>query len=428
MNPDEPQLQCAAPIIRRDLPPVSPNLAAAVVIPAFNEPDIAATLASLRRAKLPSHFAVEVFVVVNHPMGAAASVCEQNGRTLASVAAWERDSAASALRFYAVDARDLPERYAGVGSARKIGMDLAAARLLSKDTPGFILNLDADCTVDDAYFEATRAFFAPAHRYGASLYFEHPLGDDDIVDAAIIEYELFLRYYVAGLRWAGHPHAFQTVGSAMAVRADIYLQEGGMNRRKAAEDFYFLQKVIARGGFGDIVSTCVYPSGRPSDRVPFGTGRSVLDWRRQARRHFSAYSPRSFGELQALFVRLPQLRTSPQKALSDLAQAAPAVAAFFNAQQGLKKLEEIIQNVKTDNSFAARFFRWFNLFRCRQFMHFARDGFYASVPVQSAVAELLPEASRAGAREQLLALRTAAKIRPAFLSEKGHFTLPSAPC
>ena len=92
---------------------------------------------------------------------------------------------------------------------------------------------------------------------------------------AIALYELHLRYYLHSVRSTGYPHAFHTVGSAFAVRADIYCQEGGMNRRQGGEDFYFIQKVAQRGSWSECNETCVYPSPRPSDRVPFGTGPAV---------------------------------------------------------------------------------------------------------------------------------------------------------
>ena len=39
----------------------------------------------------------------------------------------------------------------------------------------------------------------------------------------------------------------------MAVRADAYLRQGGMNRRKAGEDFYFLNKFMVLGGYGEML-------------------------------------------------------------------------------------------------------------------------------------------------------------------------------
>src|SRR5690606_25563210 len=81
---------------------------------------------------------------------------------------------------------------------------------------------------------------------GLSLYYEHPYEnvENGVHRNYIIDYEIFLRYYALGLQYAAYPYAFQTVGSSMAARASIYASIGGMNRRKAGEDFYFLHKVF----------------------------------------------------------------------------------------------------------------------------------------------------------------------------------------
>jgi hypothetical protein len=51
-----------------------------------------------------------------------------------------------------------------------------------------------------------------------------------------------------------------------------------MNCRLAGEDFYFLQHLSRTAGVAQVKGTMVYPSPRPSHRVPFGTGRSVSRW------------------------------------------------------------------------------------------------------------------------------------------------------
>jgi hypothetical protein len=132
---------------------------------------------------------------------------------------------------------------------------------------------DADCTCDPNYLAATENFFqSQPSAPGASIYFEHPLDGENREPIAL--YELHLRYYVEALRYAGFPHAYHTIGSSMAARADPYFKQGGMNKRKAGEDFYFLHKIIPLGGFGEINDTRVIPSPRASHRVPFGTGRA----------------------------------------------------------------------------------------------------------------------------------------------------------
>ena len=41
----------------------------------------------------------------------------------------------------------------------------------------------------------------------------------------------------------GLPYGYVSIGSAMAFSVDAYISIGGMNTRKATEDFYFLQEI-----------------------------------------------------------------------------------------------------------------------------------------------------------------------------------------
>ena len=52
------------------------------------------------------------------------------------------------------------------------------------------------------------------------------------------------------MKFAGYPWAMYTVGSAFAVTAEAYVKRGGMNRRQAGEDFYFLQNLAHIGTVG----------------------------------------------------------------------------------------------------------------------------------------------------------------------------------
>ena len=79
------------------------------------------------------------------------------------------------------------------------------------------------------------------------------------------------------MTFAGLPYSYHTIGSAFAVTAKAYARQGGMNRRKAGEDFYFINKLIKGENFGEITNTTVFPSPRTSNRVPFGTGKAIVD-------------------------------------------------------------------------------------------------------------------------------------------------------
>ena len=248
----------------------------AIVIPSLAEGrNLFATLDSLVQnpPELTAQFLV--VVVVNQRQNADQSLDKQNKADLSALddyadktplnLAW-LDAATEGYAFSA--------RQAGVGAARKLGMDLALEWLDWSRDPVLVC-LDADTLVDSDYLSALYKHFAMTSAGAATIPFRHQPATSDVQQAAIDRYELFMRSYVFGLSLAGSPYAFNTVGSAMACRATAYLRCGGMSTRKAGEDFYFLQQLAKTDGVAQLDGTMVFPQPRSSDRVPFGTGRSV---------------------------------------------------------------------------------------------------------------------------------------------------------
>lgn len=162
----------------------------------------------------------------------------------------------------------LPERQ-GVGLARRIGSDLALALgQTGRIASSWIHSTDADVELPQRYFEVER----PRDAVGLVYPFFHVPSGDVELDLATLHYELSLRYYVLGLRHAGSPYAFHTIGSALAVRADAYAAVRGFPRRLAGEDFHLLDKLAKVGSIARVASEPIRIRARRSDRVPFGTG------------------------------------------------------------------------------------------------------------------------------------------------------------
>lgn len=376
-----------------------------MVIPCHNEPDVETTLNALAHCALPVPGAVEVWWVVNQSQSATEALQQQNQRSLQSIEAFARQKNLP-LAMGLIRALDLPVKHAGVGLARKLGMDLAATRLKQVGRPdGVIVNLDADCDVSPNYFEAIRAHFQMHLKTpGASLFYAHPLqGSLPAVHyEGIAYYELFLRYYTHGLRYAGFPFGFQTVGSAMAVRAETYGKVGGMNRRKAGEDFYFLHKVIDQGDFSEINTLTVVPAARVSDRVPFGTGKAMADFFEDPEHLYQQYPLQAFDCLKAWVDCLPALYTA-QVALDtpEVQRLDPVLRDFLQTQQVNEKVTEIQQNTTHYTSFQKRFFQWFNGFRAMKALHALRDAYGNAPLLRESKALLLQQAAVPG--EQTLA-------------------------
>ena len=381
--------------------PPPPDLEMVVVIPCFNEPDLLGSLESLWACERPTS-AVEVIVVVNSPRDCHASIRLQNQRTIAEASPWIAKHAAARFTVHVLDFPDLPAKQAGVGLARKIGMDEAVRRCDDVRKPkGVIVCYDADCRCERNYLcRMERHFQQNPRSPGCSIYFEHPLHGslEPKIYEAIAAYELHLRYYVQALRYAAFPYAHHTIGSSMAVRADAYARQGGMNKRQAGEDFYFLHKVIPLGGFTDLTATAVYPSPRPSDRVPFGTGKAVggyLQGKPEA-----SYPLQAFLDLKTFFGKLPELYRSqgsesgsrgrsPSLPTLSCAELPESVATFLQRHNFAQALEQIRENTSSEAAFRKRFFHWFNGFQAMKFVHHARDHFYGQGRVQPESQKLL---------------------------------------
>ncbi|PWJ44871.1 glycosyltransferase family A protein [Sediminitomix flava] len=356
---------------------VPSNLGQVVVIPCFNEPSILDTLQSLFECS-PTEKITEILLVINQSENSPLSVKTQNQITLEESRKWifQKNKERNDLQFHIIWANDLPKKHAGVGLARKIGMDEAIRRLSMKGNESApIISLDADCLVEKNYLQAIEQHFQKNPKTPAcTIHFEHPVTGHKLekYNKAICAYELHLRYYVQGLRFANYPFAYMTIGSAFAVRSDIYQKQSGMNRKKGGEDFYFLHKIIPLGEFTDLVTTKVIPSTRISDRVPFGTGKAIDDQLQNETSNLLSHNPSIFKELKFFLEKAPLLYTSDY----DWKSLPQATVAFLETNDFQNVLKRLLRESPTKISFRQKFFWWFDGFRVLKYTHFLRDHQY----------------------------------------------------
>jgi len=278
------------------------------------------------------------------------------------------------LRLAFIDAsspgHELP-RKGGVGHARKIGMDRALTLLDSHcQEKKRIFCLDADTLVDPNYLSSLRSHFERFSSPGAVVAFSHRIPADRLLAAGICCYEIFLRYYVFGLGWAGSPYAFHTIGSAMACTAAAYTAVRGMPCRQAGEDFYFLNKLAKLAPLGYIRDTTVYPSPRPSGRVPFGTGRRMLRFLDGAHDEYLIYNPRVFSLLKAWleeFAREPG--SSGNDLLARAASISPQLYSFLDRNEFATVWERIRGANRRHEYLTRQFHGWFDGFKTLKLIH-----------------------------------------------------------
>ncbi len=361
----------------------SSNLGIVVVIPSYNEKDTGGAVNALLE-NCNTYCDVEIIVVVNSKQDSQQSVINQNIETIKQINAISSVNKNKKVKIHCIYEPSMPPKHAGAGLARKIGMDEAVARFNAAENPdGIIVSFDADCRCSDDYLGKIECFFKNNPKTNSvSISFEHPLSTPNIDYAtyiAIAQYELYLRYYIAAQKYCGFPFAYQTIGSAFAVRAKTYCAEGGMNKRQAGEDFYFLQKLITKGNHTNLTTAKVFPSPRVSDRVPFGTGAAIK--KIYGTESLEVYNPTSFEIVKQLFDNRHELM---QKHYPN--NISPLLTCFLNQNNFETALQNIIENTTNTKTFDKRFFTWFDAFRLLKFLNFAHTQSIKKIPVEKAAA------------------------------------------
>ncbi|MEW5250973.1 hypothetical protein [Microbulbifer discodermiae] len=272
------------------------------------------------------------------------------------------------------DGLKLP-RQQGVGLARKIGCDIAAQLTFNGClSSGWIHSTDADTRLPADYFQGLPD---PIERSAAIYPFTHEDGPA-LVHRAHRLYEGALQHYVDGLRWAGSPWAFHTIGSTLAISAHHYCAARGFPRRAAGEDFYLLNKLAKLAPVtqfrqrGKLVI-----SARLSQRVPFGTGPATarIAAQLEAGEEPLWYAPQVFSELQKF---LTIVRNSgPPDTFNEPWAEIPIQLGWSrfvrHCRQQKLSPEQQQQALK----------HWFDAFRTLRFVHLVQKHLHPPLPLRT---------------------------------------------
>ena len=201
---------------------------------------------------------------------------------------------------------------------------------------------------------------------------DSPITGDSFSDVHLDQikyYELHLRYYKNSLKYSNLPYSFHTIGSAFALTASAYARQGGMNRRKAGEDFYFINKLIKGEIFGEINDTKVIPSPRISNRVPFGTGRAILEGLNTKKDLSLTYDFQSFEVIHSWINRI---ETKDFK----YGNFPEVLKAYMGEEIWIKHHTMMLNNTNSHKSYLKLFYIIFDAFWMLKFIHYLRDNYY----------------------------------------------------
>ena len=280
-----------------------------IAIPAMDELDyLPVTLDAL--SKQDTRLPFEVYVCVNQPdeywnHPERQTVCKNNQKLLEFLHGYK--SLTLHILDFASPGLGWKGKKTGVGFARKVLFE----RILSEcDPKDIIISLDADTTFGTYYLQSVADRFERNPEMTAmSVPYYHPLnGGDEIRDKALLRYEIYMRNYAVNLLKISSPYGFTALGSAIAMRACSLKKIGNITPYQSGEDFYLVQKFCKMGGLSLFNTECVYPAGRYSDRVPFGTGPAMKlgaegIWDSYPIYHFSFFTSiqEAYGKLRELY-------------------------------------------------------------------------------------------------------------------------------
>jgi len=363
-----------------------------IVIPAYGEDEnLFQTLKSIPESPLGPVLAI---VVVNGSQDAPAWVHEKNEDMLARLAlspfpqgVFVIDRASPAKRF--------PEKQ-GVGLARKIGCDMALAlQVRGMLRSRWIHTTDADALLPPDYF--LRAEAVTKADISALLYpFRHRDSEDASLNEASRLYELHLQYYVEGLRWAGSPYAFHTLGSTLALCGSSYAEVGGFPRRMAGEDFYLLNKIAKVGRVESLIGDPILLESRLSDRVPFGTGPafSQIMADRAENKPYHLYHPQVFDNLKLWLSLIEELVEYKHEfnLIGSLKSGTKELKGepLFEVLSKMEAFEAVADAVRRSHDpriLRRHLHTWFDGFRTLKFIHALRDQAYPSLPWEEALSK-----------------------------------------
>lgn len=317
--------------------------------------------------------------IVNNTFTASSEIKQTNKKTLELLYS---EMLLNVIRVGVIDAstlgNELPDDVGGVGLARKIGMDEAIKLFRNSDdlSKNLLICLDADCTVSLNYLTEIIDQHNKQNYNSAVVQYEHSIEGDEKNIPAIICYEIYLRYYSLQLKRSNSPFKYHTIGSTMISTIDTYIKAEGMNKRKAAEDFYFLNKISK---FTDIIvlgDAFVYPSNRGSWRVPFGTGQRVNRFIQGKQDEYLLYNPIVFNILKEWHqVFYDTQWVSGEELLNKSLEINIHLFDFLKNRNLKDDFDNILNNSKSERQLYQQKKSWFDAFVTLKLVHVLRENY-----------------------------------------------------
>jgi hypothetical protein len=245
---------------------------------------------------------IRVVICVNQPENfwldsSKIDICENNKKTLEYLDPYKNQD------FIVIDKSSKGNGWTGkkhgVGWARKTVVDYVAS---IADEEDIIICMDADTTFGkDFCSSVVDGFNNYKDAVGMALPYYHRLTGDDVLDRAVLRYEIYMRYYTLNMFRIHNAYCFTALGSSMATKVKVYKAVKGISPKLSGEDFYFLQKLRKHGSLIVWNEESTYPATRYSERVFFGTGPALIKGSKNQWESYPLYSGSLFDSVRQTY-------------------------------------------------------------------------------------------------------------------------------
>ena len=336
------------------------------IIPAYNEKlYIEETLQSISKQNKNLLSNTLVVIIINNSKDACAKIIQNNQDTYDKIV-----NSSYNFEFIVIDCfsndYSLPNKSAGVGLARKIGMDYC---IDFSNTNSLFFSIDADTIISSNYLKIIIENYIREKFAAAVINFKHQKNDNLIINRAIIKYENLLKDIAENIKKTGSIYGFVSMGSDIVCSMKAYVSIGGMPPKKATEDFYFLQKLAKYQKIYTIDEILVYPSSRAEQRIYLGTGFRMNNIDNKNIFNDLYIDPNAYVDLKRLYHIIDSnWNQKSSEIMSSIAKNNSKLYQYLNTNNFIEAFDCIQKNSLNKKQLLNQFHRWFDNFKIYKFL------------------------------------------------------------
>ena len=337
-----------------------------IIIPAYSEYEyIFKTLESINNQNILLLKELLVIVVINNSKLDKKNIFVNNNNSYNKLINIKYN-----FEFIAIDCfsskHALSSKVSGVGIARKIGMDYCIKYSLQDS---LFCSLDADTIINQNYLDIIKTEFIKTQFSAAVVNFSHQLTNNTNINHIIIEYENILKNIAYEINNTGSPYGYVSMGSTILCTCEAYIAIGGIQPKKATEDFYFLQQLTKYNSMYQIKDILVYPSSRQEQRVYLGTGYRIKNFSKHNKFKDISFSPEGFQSLNLIYNIIDKNWNIDYLKICKIFKTSDhKVYQYMQQNHFVSIFNKIQNNTKNKSQFITQFHNWFDSLKIYKFL------------------------------------------------------------